>query len=233
MNRRETIKSLLLGSVATGLALNGCVSPTDEIKEAAANNLIYGRTSMELLRDQKLYDITFFNEHELLTIAELCDIILPNNKKFSTDSDVGIVEFIEFIVKDISEHQIPIRGGLMWLDSYCNSLYNKEFINCSNNKQIYICDQIAYPGKTISKLLQGEAFFSRMRDLTLTCYFTSKMGIEDLGYMGNAPNVWDGVPSEVLAELGLRYDDDWLAKCVDQSKRNDIAQWDEEGKLIS
>jgi hypothetical protein len=59
------------------------------------------------------------------------------------------------------------------------------------------------------------------------------MGIEDLGYIGNSPNIWDGVPEEVLKEHGLSYDQEWLSKCVDQSKRDVLAEWDEEGNLIS
>ena len=59
------------------------------------------------------------------------------------------------------------------------------------------------------------------------------MGIKELGYVGNQPNVWDGVPQEVLDEHNLSYDPEWIARCVDQSKRMDIAQWDEEGNLIT
>ena len=101
---------------------------------------------------------------------------------------------LDFIVKDMPEHQVPIRGGVMWLDGFSNKLYNKEFINCSDQEQITMCDQIAYPKKTKSALKPGEHFFTRMRQLTLTGYFTSKMGIEELGYKGNTPNVWDGIP---------------------------------------
>ena len=67
----------------------------------------------------------------------------------------------------------------------------------------------------------------------MTGYFTSAIGIKELGYLGNTPNVWDGVPQDVLDEHGLAYDSDWLAKCVDQDKRNDVALWDEQGNLIS
>ena len=59
------------------------------------------------------------------------------------------------------------------------------------------------------------------------------MGIDDLGYKGNMPNVWDGVPQDVLDEHGLAYDPAWLAKCVDQSKRSELAKWDDDGNLIS
>ena len=59
------------------------------------------------------------------------------------------------------------------------------------------------------------------------------MGFEDLGVTSNFANVWDGVPEEVLANHDVDYDPEWLAKCVDQSKRNDIAEWDEEGNLLT
>jgi hypothetical protein len=59
------------------------------------------------------------------------------------------------------------------------------------------------------------------------------MGIEDLGYKGNTPNVWDGVPEDVLEQHGVAYDPEWLAKCVDQSQRNVIAEWDANGKLLT
>lgn len=233
MDRRETIKSLLLASIATGLVLNGCIPEADNKEKVMKESSLYGRTPKELKRDQKIYREKFFIEHELLTIAELCDIILPRNENFGSATETGIVEFIEFIAKDIVEHQIPIREGLIWLDNFSQSLFNSEFINCAKKDQFYICDQIAYPEKTNLELKLGEAFFTRMRNLTLTGYFTSKMGIEDLGYKGNAPNIWDGIPEDILAEHGMKYDDEWLKKCVDQSKRADLAKWDEEGNLIS
>ena len=59
------------------------------------------------------------------------------------------------------------------------------------------------------------------------------MGIKDLGYKGNQPNVWDGVPKEILKEHELSYDKSWESKFIDQSKRNDIAVWDDDGNLIS
>jgi hypothetical protein len=45
-----------------------------------------------------------------------------------------------------------------------------------------------------------------MRDLTACGFFSSKIGIEDVGYVGNRPNQWDGVPQDVLEQYGLKYD---------------------------
>ncbi len=236
MNRRDTIKSLLLGSVAVGLTVQGCApkgdSP-DTTLPKSEDTPFYGRTPQEKARDKKLHEASYFNEHELETIAVLCDIILPKNEKFGSATDAKVPDFIEFIVKDMPYHQMPIRGGIMWLDNYCNKNYDKEFKRCSNTEQLAVCDLIAYPKRTKPEHKQGEKFFTKMRDLTLTGYYTSKMGIQDLGYKGNTPNIWDGVPEDVLKAHGFEYDEEWLAKCVDQSKRGELAKWDTEGNLIS
>ena len=72
-----------------------------------------------------------------------------------------------------------------------------------------------------------------MRDLLVTGYFTSEVGLKDQGYMGNSPNVWDGIPQDVLVDHGMAYEEAWLAKCIDQSKRNETAVWDEDGNLLT
>lgn len=233
MNRRDSIKSILLGSVAGGLVLNGCNPIDTDITPDKVEWPVYGRTPKELDRDEELFEEDFFNEHELTTIAALCDIILPTDNQHGSAIDAGVPQFIEFIVKDMISHQLPIRGGLMWLDHYSNKHYQKEFINCSLSEQHAICDKIAFPEVEDEDLQAGISFFSRMRNLVLTGYYTSKAGIEALGYKGNTPNVWDGVPDEVLKKHGLSYEKEWLAKCVDQSKRGDLAEWDDDFNLIS
>ena len=50
----------------------------------------------------------------------------------------------------------------------------------------------------------GIAFFSLFRDLTATGFFTSEIGIKDLGFMGNQPYDWKGCPPEVVATIGLK-----------------------------
>jgi hypothetical protein len=50
---------------------------------------------------------------------------------------------------------------------------------------------------------QGVAFFNRMRNLTASGFYTTEMGVNDLGYAGNHPGKWDGVPEAVLKQYGL------------------------------
>ncbi|MGW8123837.1 gluconate 2-dehydrogenase subunit 3 family protein [Roseivirga echinicomitans] len=233
MDRRESLKSLLVGSVAGGLLVTGCApSTTVEIPEKPQLPG-YGRNEREKEHDAKVLSETFFNEHELETIAVLCDIILPANAEFGSATDAGVPEFIEFIVKDMPNNQLPLRGGLAWLDSHSNKLYGMEFKKLNAEQHKAICDSIAYPGKTAPELKHGEKFFTNMRNLTMTGYFTSEIGVKDLGYKGNVPGVWDGIPEDVLKQQGLAYEEEWLAKCVDQTKRSDIATWDDNGNLLT
>lgn len=235
MDRRDTIKSMLVGSIAAGgLILTACQPDAEEVKKTeTGGDGQYGRTEKEKARDAKVMGDSFFTEHEIATVAVLCDLILPATATAGSAKDAGVPEFITFIVKDMKSQQIPLRGGLMWLDHRSLLKFDTAFIECNVEQQKQLLDEIAYPDLASPEVAQGVTFFNRMRNLVLTGYYTTRMGIDDLGYKGNTPNVWDGVPEEVLAKHGLAYDPAWLAKCVDQDKRTVVAEWDEEGTLIN
>lgn len=227
-----------MGSMAGGLAMHGCKPGPDaegDVALAPADEHHFGRTPKEKELIEKINSEQFFNEHEMATMAVLCDLILPANDKYGSATDAGVPEFIEFMSKDIPQLQTPLRGGFMWLDHKSNSDYNKEFKDLEEAQQKAILDTVAYydPEVPMGDQSLEIQFFSTMRNLTLTGYYTSKIGIEEIGYKGNTPNVWDGVPQEVLDQHGVAYDEAWISRCVDQSKRGIKAEWDEEGNLIT
>lgn len=237
MNRRESLKSLLLGAVATGAAATGC-APDIKEKEATSTAVNaafndYGRTPSETLHDLKVMSETFFSESEMQNITILSDIILPATETAGSATEADVPAFIEFMVKDIPTYQTPLRGGLMWLEKESQQRFAKDFAILTPAQRIEIVEDIAYPDPEDPNLEYGVRFFNTLRNLVATGYYTTKMGFEDLGYVGNRPNVWDGVPAEILAEHDVEYDPEWLAKCVDQSKREDIAEWDDEMNLLT
>ncbi|MEZ4794163.1 MAG: gluconate 2-dehydrogenase subunit 3 family protein [Flavobacteriaceae bacterium] len=233
MDRRESLKSMLLGSMAVGLTLESCVTETSpEIIEDKIWAYTYGRTPKEQALDEKLICEEFFDETERQQVTTLANLILPPNES-GTIEQAGVVDFIEFMAKDVPEFQTRIRGGLMWLNIYCNAKYNASFMTCTEDQQKEVLDTIAFPDPEAKEQVQEVKFFSLMRNLVMTGYFTSEVGIKELGYVGNIPNNWDGVPQDVLDAHGLSYDPEWLKKCVDIDTRGDVAQWDEEGNLIA
>jgi len=230
---------MLVGTIAgaTVTSTTSCKTEIDDAKGVVKDNTknLYGRIPSEIEHDDKVNVETYFNEHEMLTIATLCDIILPATPSAGSATEAKVPDFIEFIVKDLPGNKLPFRGGLMWLDTEANQRFEKRFIDCTPEQEIEIIDDIAYPDPDGEKpeMAPGIKFFNQIRNLTMTGYYTTKMGFEDLGVTSNFANVWDGVPEEVLANHDVDYDPEWLAKCVDQSKRNDIAEWDEEGNLLT
>ncbi len=203
MDRRKYLKTLALGSVGAGVLISCEPGAKEAIK--APTTFTIDRTKEELIREEKLLSETFFDEHEMKTISILADVIIPKDGTSGSATDAGVPAFIEFIVKDMPHHQTPMRGGLKWLDLQCMKRFNADFASCTSQQQIEMVDEIAYPEKAKPELQQGVAFFNKMRDLTACGFFTSEIGIKDLGYAGNKPNQWDGVPQDVLDQYGVKY----------------------------
>ena len=240
MDRRKSIQTIILGAGAgaAGLALHGCKTETDTVLDENVSkgaDKFYGRTPEEIEHDAKLHAEKLFNTHEMETIAVLSTVIFPPKEPNGGPIEAEVPEFIEFMGKDIPDLEITLLGGLMWLDHKSNSEFGIEFKSATLEQQKQILDTICY--HDIEVPLEEQSleiqFFYLMRGLTICGYYSSKVGIADLGYKGNSPNVWDGVPQDVLDQHGVAYDPEWIAKCVDQSKRNIVAEWDDDGNLLT
>lgn len=205
MKRRDSLKALSL----TGFGL--AVSPVEAAVPAPPDvkplKIPGGRQKFEAERDAKLNAEKFFTPHELQTVTVLSDIIIPADERSGSASQAGVPAFIEFMMKDQPNNQTPMRGGIRWLDNTSVKRYGKQFILCSKAQQLELVEMIAYPKLVKPDMSQGASFFSMMRNLTATGFYTSQMGIKDLGYVGNVPNQWDGVPDDVLKQYGLAYEE--------------------------
>jgi gluconate 2-dehydrogenase gamma chain len=215
MDRRKSLKALAVGTISGAVLLDAC-KPGDK-KDAANKSLADGftldRQPEELERYEKVTSETFFNAHEMSTIAVLSDII-PKDEVSGSATDAKVPDFIEFIVKDMPQHQTPMRGGLRWLDIHSFKKKGKSFVDLDEKSRLEIVDEIAYPQKAAPEVAQGVAFFSLMRNLTATGFYTSKIGVEDVGYKGNQPNQWNGVPDDVLKQYDVAYTDKENKECV-------------------
>lgn len=207
MKRRDLLKNISMGTAAAALPLSSPEALFLERPKEPIDGPANGKEEKELRYDQSLQEQVFFTDQEMATITVLVDLIIPADSKSGSASQAGVPAFIEFIVKDMPYHQLPMRGGLMWLDNTSMKQKGKKFTSLSQTQQKEILDQIAYPEKAAPEMSQGVSFFNLMRNLTATGFYTSEMGFKDLGYMGNQPNFWDGVPEETLAKYQLSYAD--------------------------
>ena len=231
MDRRESLKFIAWSTVSTSLILDACKTkdkPDEktQVKDASVSGV--DRMEEEKLNDENLRTAKFFTEHEMATIGVLADIIIPRDEVSGSATDAKVPDFIEFMVKDKPDLQTPMRGGLRWIDLQMARQHGKAFKDCTAQQQLALVDDIAYPaieytdekgnkvknGNIKPGMQQGVNFFTLMRNLTASGFYTSEIGIKDVGYIGNKPNQWNGVPDEVLKQYGLSYTDKELKECV-------------------
>lgn len=221
MDRRKSLKILATGALAGTAALSGCDTES-KIKEQPAVNTDFtiDRNPDEIKNEKRLAEMEkVFSPHEMATITVLADIIIPADEISGSASEAGVPAFIEFIVKDMPNHQVPMLGGLRWLDVHCLNRFGKTFVDCDEKQQLEVVDEIAYPKRKIKEgMEQGVAFFSLMRNLTATGFYTSSIGVKDIGYEGNKPNQWNGVPDDVLKQYKLAYTEKELKESLSFNK---------------
>lgn len=146
----------------------------------------------------------FFTAHEYATVRVLVDLIIPKDDRSGSATDAGVPEFMDFMMVDQPGRQTAMRGGLAWIDRACLDRHDKPFLACTAAEQTALLDEIAWPQRGARELSHGINFFSSFRDLTASGFWTTKMGIDDLQYMGNvAVAEWKGCPEEVVRKLGL------------------------------
>lgn len=216
MDRRQSLKTIAIGTLSAGLIAEACKTEskkTDSANEETAEGI--NRMAEEKVHEESLKNAKkFFTDAEMATITVLADIIIPKDEVSGSASEAKVPDFIEFIVKDMPKNQTPMRGGLRWLDLKCLNLYGKPFTGCTSPQQIEMVDAIAYPNKAKPEMKQGVAFFNLMRDLTATGFYSTQMGWNDVGYKGNVPNQWNGVPDDVLKQYNLAYTEKELKECI-------------------
>ena len=213
MKRRDSLKALALTTFGIGVNTTSAKAENMPNTEGVFNDLFKekdtdkpGSTEEEKIRDRKIKADKFLTPSEMKVITILSDIILPTDGISGSASQAGVPAFIDFMVKDKPEMQTPMRGGLKWMDVQCLKMFDKTFIDCTSAQRLTLIDLIAYPLKAKPEYSQGVKFFSLMRNLTLTGFYTTQMGFKDLGYLGNTPNNWEGVPKDVLDKYGLSYE---------------------------
>ena len=169
------------------------------------------------------YAPKFFTRHEYQTVRTLVDYIIPRDERSGSATDAGVPQYMDFVLSDQTPPpgppnptrrfyvaptaaQINVRGGLAWLDTECARRFGagKTFLTATDAQRRQVLDDIAWPAKAKPELSHGVAFFTRLRDMTAAGFFSSKMGVQDLRYMGNMPMAkWDGCPPNVLTNLGV------------------------------
>lgn len=222
MDRRQILQQL-----GTAAAFAAGFSWTAEDVDAASDLAQATRAPGARFGAAPAFQPKFFTPHEWETVRMLVDAIIPRDEQSGSATDAGVPEFMDFILIDEprlaeeTSRQTAMRGGLAWIDLECQRRFDKTFVACAEAERTALLDDISKPPPlpaqeagapnsddvpTVPVLSHGRAFFASFRDLTATGFWTTKMGMEDLQYMGNRYVAeWTGCPDEALKKLGVGY----------------------------
>lgn len=201
LSRRDIFQILGTAPVAAAVAGSALAQDHDHMRPAVQQAAGAGGP----------YKRKIFDDHQWRTVHVLSDLIIPADERSGSASDAGVPEFIDdwldFRAREDGNDNFAaqIQGGLIWLDFESNKLFSKHFVDTAVDQQKQILDRIAWPEKVAPADKPWAAFFSRYRDLTVSGFFSSKMGVADLPYLGNrAVAHWQGCDPKVWAIIEQR-----------------------------
>jgi gluconate 2-dehydrogenase gamma chain len=195
-SRREVLKLLLAAPAAT-IAW----SDAEAVQAAVAAQTARAASATQPFVPK------FFTPAEFRLVSTLADIIIPKDERSGSATDAGVPEFMDFMMIDQPVRQVAMRGGLAWLDRECQVRFDRMFVDCADSERHTVLDDIAWPAKAKPEFVHGVAFFTSFRDLTAAGFWTTRMGIDDLQFMGNRSVArWNGCPPEALKKLGVSYE---------------------------
>jgi gluconate 2-dehydrogenase gamma chain len=179
VSRRDILKTLAVGAVG-GSVLQAIPAKAAEY----AHHLIHSEKASSPTGN---YTPKYFPPHQYEMLTTLCDTIIPKDEKSGGAVEAGAPEFIDLLTSENEKYQLILGGGLMWLDNFCSDRFANLFLDCTAEQRNQVLDLIAFRknAKEDPSLSQGVAFFAFLRKMTCDGFYTSKIGIEDLQYIGN------------------------------------------------
>jgi hypothetical protein len=201
IDRRQALK--LLGSLGAAPLVGGFDWSEREVEDAAVavQKQLASRATSSAAPG-------FFTPHEWDTVRLLVDIIIPRDARSGSATEAGVPEFIDFMMGDGTEaRRVAMREGLAWLDEETRRRFSTSFLESDDTQRRAVLDDIAWPARARPELQLGVGWFNSFRDLTGAGFFSSRMGHEDLQYLGNqVVATWNGCPDAQLRKLGVTYD---------------------------
>jgi hypothetical protein len=196
-DRRDFIKFMAAAPMAH-LAVTAL-----DLEEAAVET----HATLEKLAERgQQYQPKVFSAHEWRTVRVLVDIVIPRDARSGSATDAKVPEFMDVFMGTRENMRTWMRTGLTWLDDECKKRFSKPFIDCAEAQRKAVLDDIAWPRRARQEMQPGVRFFNNFRNFTASGFWSSKMGIDDLQYMGNrAMAQWNGCPAPALNKLGVRY----------------------------
>lgn len=194
MKRRDVVKAAVAAAPLAMLP----VTPAE-----AENAALYVEAALQGAAQGAVYKPKWFQPDEWAEIKVMVDLIIPRDAKSGSATDAGVPQYMDFFCSEYPSYAW-VRDALRWFDGFAYNSYQKSFVKCTEAERRAMLDQVAWPAKAAPAVRDGVNHFNRLRDFTASGFFSSRMGVRDIGYIGNvARPTWNGCPPAALKHLGV------------------------------
>ncbi len=185
LSRRDLLRNVALSAALGGLTL-----------EAAQH--VHQMAAEDKQTAGGVYKPKVFTAHEWASLRRLCDLIFPADEHSKGALEAGAPEFIDLLASHNDDISALYTGGLAWMDHAMQTQHGTTFVDAKPEQQTALLDTIAYRKNSTKETAAGVKFFDWARKMTADAFYTSKVGIADLGYMGNKGMSKFEVPVEAV-----------------------------------
>ena len=190
-SRRDLLRVLGSSMTLTASGL-GVVSP------ALAQHVHEALGAAKPLAGGPNYRPKCFTRHNFQTLKALADIIIPADERSAGASEAGAPEFIDFLSSRNPDLAAIFNGGFGWLDDYMQKKYGADFLAARLEQKTELLDKLAWKKMSTPETAPGEQFWTWVRNMVVDAYYTSPVGVKELGYMGNGAMRQFSVPAEAV-----------------------------------
>ena len=203
MNRRDALQHLLAVPAGIAIAPDALERAADHVHAALDPQGQPAAGAAQPARPRP-YVPKQFTPDEWRLLRMLVDYVIPRDARSGSATDAGVPEFMDFMLGEYASMRTWMRNGLGWMNAESRKRFQKSFVSASDAQRREILDAIAFPKRATAEVKAGVEFFNNLRNLTASGFYSSRIGIADLGYTGNRPVAeWKGTPPEVMRKLGL------------------------------
>ena len=203
MNRRDALQHLLAVPAGIAIAPDALERAADHV-HAALDPQGQAQAGAAQPARPRPYVPKQFTPDEWRLVRMLVDYLIPRDARSGSATDAGVPEFMDFMLGEYASMRTWMRNGLGWMHAESRKRFGRSFVSATDAQRREILDAIAFPKRAAADVKAGVEFFNNLRNLTASGFYSSRIGIADLGYTGNRPVAeWKGTPPEVMRTLGL------------------------------
>ena len=190
-SRRDLLKQI--GAAVSLAGMGQALLPAQEVQH------VHQALAQDKAVQKGKYQPKALTAHEYATLQRLSDLIIPADEHSKGALEAAAADFIDFLCAASDEMKEIYTGGLAWIDDESRRRYEgADFVTSKPEQQTELLDVIAWRKNESPALNPGIQFFAWARRMVADAYYTSPIGIKDIGFMGNGAMAEFKVPQEAV-----------------------------------